>query len=77
MSRRLKLKEAADALGVSKHFLRTKAIAGEIPYIRAGNRYIFDIEQVESILTRESLKNLKTEENISENNQYGKLRKIY
>lgn len=74
MSRML-LKDAAKALGVSKHFLYTEARAGRIPHFRAGNRYIFDIEQVDEFLRQKALESVRKqeEEKIVE---YGKLRKI-
>jgi len=65
------LKDAALALGVTKHFLYTEARAGRIPHFRAGNRYIFDIEQVDEYLKQRALANIR-----SEAPSYGKLRKI-
>jgi len=75
MSRRMLLKEAAEALGVSRHFLYTEARAGRIPHFRAGNRYIFDVEQVDEFLRQKALESVREqeEEKIVE---YGKLRKI-
>lgn len=75
MSRRMLLKEAAEALGVSRHFLYTEARAGRIPHFRAGNRYIFDIEQVDEFLKRKALESVKEEEDEKIIN-YGKLRRI-
>lgn len=74
MSRML-LKDAAKALGVSRHFLYTEARAGRIPHFRAGNRYIFDVEQVDEFLRQKALESVREqeEEKIVE---YGKLRKI-
>lgn len=74
MSRML-LKDAAKALGVSKHFLYTEARAGRIPHFRAGNRYIFDVEQVNEFLKQKALENVRDDENEKIIN-YGKLRKI-
>jgi len=74
MSRML-LKDAAKALGVSKHFLYTEARAGRIPHFRAGNRYIFDLEQVNEFLKQKALENVRDDENEKIIN-YGKLRKI-
>lgn len=75
MSRRMLLKEAAEELGVSRHFLYTQARAGRIPHFRAGNRYIFDVEQVDEFLKRKALENVR-EENNENFAQYGRLRKI-
>lgn len=75
MSRRMLLKEAAEVLGVSKHFLYTEAKAGRIPHFRAGNRYIFDVEQVDEFLKKKALENVRDENN--EKVQYGQLRKIW
>ena len=75
MSRRMLLKEAAEALGVSRHFLYTEARAGRIPHFRAGNRYIFDIEQVDEFLKRKALESVKEEEDEKIIN-YGTLRRI-
>ena len=75
MAKRLLLNPAADALGVTPHFLRTEAKAERIPHLKCGNRYIFDIEQVEEWLKKKALDNVKSQE--GENGvQYGKLRKV-
>jgi len=75
MTRRMLLKDAAKALGVSRHFLYTEARAGRIPHFKAGNRYIFDVEQVDEFLRQKALESVREqeEEKIVE---YGKLRKI-
>lgn len=75
MAKRMLLKDAAKALGVSKHFLYTEARAGRIPHFRAGNRYIFDVEQVNEFLKQKALENVRDDENEKIIN-YGKLRKI-
>jgi len=75
MTRRMLLKDAAKALGVSRHFLYTEARAGRIPHFRAGNRYIFDIEQVDEFLKKKALENVR-EEKDEKIFQYGKLRRI-
>lgn len=74
MSRML-LKDAAKALGVSKHFLYTEARAGRIPHFRAGNRYIFDVEQVDEFLRQKALENVKEGKNERIVN-YGMIRRI-
>lgn len=75
MTRRMLLKDAAKALGVSRHFLYTEARAGRIPHFKAGNRYIFDVEQVNEFLKQKALENVRDDENEKIIN-YGKLRKI-
>ena len=75
MTRRMLLKEAAKELGVSRHFLYTEARAGRIPHFRTGNRYIFDIEQVDEFLKKKALENVRTDDN-EKVFQYGKLRRI-
>ncbi len=75
MTRRMLLKDAAKALGVSRHFLYTEARAGRIPHFKAGNRYIFDVEQVNEFLKQKALENVRHDENEKIIN-YGKLRKI-
>lgn len=74
MSRRLLLNQAAEALGVSVHYLRTEVKAGRMPHLRAGNRYIIDVEQAENFLKNKAIQNMKpmSEEVI----QYGMLRKV-
>jgi len=75
MSRRMLLKDAANALGLSKHFLYTEARAGRIPHFRAGNRYIFDIDQVDEFLKKKALENVRTDSN-EKVVKYGQLRRI-
>jgi excisionase family DNA binding protein len=73
MSKRLLLNRAAEALGVTEHYLRTEIKAGRIPYLMAGNRYIIDVEQVEEFLKNKAMGNMKR---ISEGSiKYGVLRK--
>jgi len=69
------LKDAANALGLSKHFLYTEARAGRIPHFRAGNRYIFDIDQVDEFLKKKALENVRTDSN-EKVVKYGQLRRI-
>jgi len=72
------LKDAAEALGVSKHFLYTQARAGKIPHFRAGNRYIFDIEQVDEFLKQKALENVREDCDYDYENiiNYGQLRRV-
>ena len=37
------LREAAERLGVPMSFLRAEALAGRIPFLRAGGRMLFDL----------------------------------
>ncbi len=75
MARRMLLKEAAEELGVSRHFLYTEARAGRIPHFRSGNRYIFDVDQVDEFLGRKALENVKKDQD-EKVVQYGQLRRI-
>lgn len=75
MPKRMLIKEAAEYLGVSKHFLYTEARAGRIPHFKSGNRYIFDVEQVDEFLKKKALENVRTDDN-EKVFQYGKLRRI-
>lgn len=73
MGKRLLLKEAAEELGMTQHYLRTEIKARRIPYLMAGNRYILDVQQVEEYLKCKALENMKPTENVI---QIGKLRRI-
>ena len=74
MGKRMLLNPAAETLGVTPHFLRTEAKAGRIPFLKSGNRYIFDVEQVEEFLHNKAMENMKPiDPKIS---QYGVLRKV-
>jgi hypothetical protein len=72
MARRMYLNDAAKELGVAPYFLRLRARAGEIPHLKAGNRYIFDIEQCEEFLMNEAMNNVKSDKET----QYGVLRRV-
>ena len=77
MARRMLLKEAAEELGVSRHFLYTEARAKKIPHFRSGKRYIFDVEQVDEFLKKKAMENvIEIEEQDEKVVQYGKLRRI-
>ena len=60
---------------VTDIFKYTEARAGRIPHFRAGNRYIFDVEQVDEFLKRKALDIVKEEQD-EKVVQYGQLRKI-
>lgn len=72
MAKRMYLKDASKALGITQWTLRIMAKSGEIPCWLTGNRYIFDIEQCEEFLKNKALANIKP----VETKQYGMLRKI-
>ncbi len=59
MEKRLLLKPAAKVLGLSENYLRTEARACRIPFIKVGNRYLFDINQVEEFLKNKALESMK------------------
>jgi len=75
MAKRMLLKDAAEKLGVSKHFLYREARAGRIPHFRSGNRYIFDVEQVDEFLKNKAMENIR-EQKDEKVFRYGVLRKI-
>lgn len=74
MSKRVGIKEASEILGVSKHFLYTQARAGEIPCNKTGNKYLFDVEQVDEFLRNKAMENVREEKTVSYG--YGKIRRI-
>lgn len=59
---KINLKDCADALGVSKHYLRTEAAAGRIPHFKSGNKYYFDLEQVDAYLNDLSMEQVRISE---------------
>ncbi|MBU3075621.1 excisionase family DNA-binding protein [Clostridium estertheticum] len=73
MSKRLLLNQAAEALGVTAHYLRMEVKAGRMPYLRVGNRYVIDVEQVEEFLKNKAMENMKPSSDV--NIEYGVLRK--
>jgi hypothetical protein len=50
-SRPVSLANMARRLGVPSEWLREQANRGRIPHLRAGDRYLFDPDVVESIIT--------------------------
>lgn len=74
MGRKMLIKEAAKATGLSEWDLRQRARTGRIPVLKSGNRYIFDLELVEEYLRNEALANVKPLEEPMK--QYGVLRKV-
>jgi len=77
VAKRMLLKDAAETLGVSRHFLYTEARAGRIPHFRAGNRYVFDVDQVDTFLKNKAMENVKqdNDEKVIKYG-YGQLRRI-
>lgn len=77
MGKKLCPKEAAKALSVSEHSIRTGIKQGTIPFIKIGNRYLIDVELAEEVYRRNALANMK---GVSEQELGGKpfgiLRKI-
>lgn len=73
MSKRLLLNQAALSLGVTPHYLRTEIKAGRLPYLKAGNRYIIDVDQIEEFLKNKAIENMKPVLETSIN--YGVLRR--
>ncbi len=73
MGTRALLKPTAAALGITPHRLRIMAKNGEIPVLRCGAKYIFDIEQCEAFLKKRAMENVKS---IETESGYGVLRKI-
>ncbi len=54
MNELLSLGRMARRLGVTQRWLKKKAEAGELPHLRAGNRYLFSSSAVESELTKQA-----------------------
>lgn len=75
MGKKVGIKEAAAITGMSINFYYVGSRAGTIPHIKAGNRYIFDIELLEDFLRKEALKNVRQEPQ-AEPTKYGQLRRI-
>lgn len=77
MSRMIGISEAHEITGLSKHELRTGAISGKYPRIRAGGskgKILFDIQ-----LLQEHIRKLMQQSTMREEtniNCYGTLRKI-
>lgn len=67
------VRETAKHLHVSGHYIYNRARAGEIPFIKSGNKYIFDWELLEEFLRNEALSNIKKEEDTV---SFGKLRRV-
>tara|TARA_B110000263_G_C15007147_1_gene373270 strand:+ start:97 stop:294 length:198 start_codon:yes stop_codon:yes gene_type:complete len=60
MSEILSLPRMAKQIGVTREWLLKQAIGGEIPCLKAGNRYLFNPTAVRSVLT-EKASHLPTE----------------
>ena len=73
MGTRALLNPTAEALGITPHRLRIMAKSGEIPVLKCGTKYVFDIEQCEAFLKNKAMENVKS---VEINQGYGVLRKI-
>lgn len=51
------IKEAAKALGFSEYSMRQAARNGRFPFVYAGGRYLFCLEELETCLRREAQEN--------------------
>lgn len=40
------INKAAEITGLSKHFIRQKAISGEIVCVKAGNKYLINVDRL-------------------------------
>ena len=49
------INKAAEIMGLSKHFIRQKAVNGEIVCIRAGNKYLINIDKLIEYLNKGDL----------------------
>lgn len=67
------LQQGADYIGISYGMLRVMADRGDIPCIRCGNRRLFRKETIDKWIIEQERKSIEP----IEENQYGKLRKIY
>ena len=56
MSELLSLPRLARRLGLTQKWLRDQAESGEIPCLRAGSRFLFDYEAVETALAKRAAK---------------------
>lgn len=73
MGKKAYIKQAATELGLTEYQLRRMAKEGNIPFLKSGVKYIFDLEQCEEFLKNKALENIKHEEPVK---QYGVLRKV-
>lgn len=62
MANRMRLPDAAKHVGLSEYSLRQMVKAGRIPAFKVGSRFILDVDQVEDILNRRALENVKEDE---------------
>lgn len=65
MGRKALLKDAAQAVGLTKNALYQLARAGKVPCIRIGGsrgRYVFDIELLEEWLKNMAVQNVRQEQ---------------
>jgi len=79
MSRRVGIKAASEATGLSQWELRQGARSGRYPHFRVGDsehgRIIFDLELLEEHIKRQMIQNVKSQEG-ERIVELGKLRKV-
>lgn len=73
MGKKAYMKQAAQELGLTEYQLRRMAKEGNIPFLKSGVKYIFDVEQCEEYLRNKALENIAPEEPVK---AYGSLRRI-
>ncbi len=73
MGKKMYIKELAEVTGLTDYQLRRMTKGGNLPFIKSGNRYIYDQDLVEEALRNMALANIQPDE---ETQQYGKLRKL-
>lgn len=77
MARMIGINEAHEITGLSKHELRTGAISGKYPHIRAGGsrgKILFSADLLQEQILKLMQESTQT---TPEMPQYGKLRKLY
>lgn len=73
MAKKAYLKQTAEELGLTEYQLRRAAKERKIPFLKSGNRYVFDIEQCQEYLKSKALENIQSVEPVK---KYGALRRI-
>ena len=67
------IEETARYFGLPKHFCRRAVLEGKVVYVRTGKKYLINIEKfAEWLNTGEQIPEL-----ISEDIQYGQIRRVY
>jgi len=57
MIRMMKLKEASEQTGLSYYYLRKACLNGEIVHIRAGNKFLINMDWLEKHLNEQGMEN--------------------